>query len=248
MCSWPDGEVELIIGVSGRSSLSQLPLTFQVPTVPCLQSAIVKTQSLAEHLKVGYYGDFQLTDAIRPSQNLDVIPCQGYRIDSYRDPKAGLVVPVLAASVTRELLFDVFLGLIDELGPVVDVVLETSHETAGAKHHDLFRSHIDSPVLQSHLCDFEDLLLNDGCTGIAVVAKGKPVEVQFDEHKLLIVYARKLDPFIRVVNEFGISHNERLRLITEGEHYHTSDPSYSGQFAQLCMRLGVGEKAEQLSW
>ena len=53
---------------------------------------------------------------------------------------------------------------------------------------DLYREHIDMPVLKSTLYDFEDLLVNDGCTGIAVLNPGLPQEVQFDEHKLLIVY------------------------------------------------------------
>ena len=37
-------------------------------------------------------------------------------------------------------------------------------------HLDLRREHIDRPVLASHLCDFEELLTHDGCTGVAVMA------------------------------------------------------------------------------
>ena len=123
----------------------------------------MKTKPLSAHLQVSQYGDFRLTDAVRPSLDLQVIPAQGFRVDTYRDPKAGLEVPVLAASVSRELIFDAFLNLLDPLGPVVDVVLETSHDSAGTRHRDLVRSHIDLPVLQSHFCEFEELLLHDGC-------------------------------------------------------------------------------------
>ena len=49
------------------------------------------------------------------------------------------------------------------------MVLETSHNREGRGHVDLYREHIDLPVLKSILCDYEDLLLNDGCTGIAVL-------------------------------------------------------------------------------
>lgn len=208
----------------------------------------MKTKSLAGHLTVGKYGDFQLTDAVRPSLDLRVVPTEGYRIESYRDAAAGLVVPALAAAVSRERLFEVFLEMIDELGPIVDVILETSHESRGSKHEDLVRSHIDLPVLQSHFCEFEDLLLNDGCTGVAVVAKSKPIEVQFDEHKLLIAYARDLAPFTAVLQHHGIQRNDQLKLVTEAEHYHTTDPAYADGFKQLCMRLGVGESAEHVSW
>ena len=56
------------------------------------------------------------------------------------------------------------------LGPRVHAVLETSHGRLGDRHIDLRRGDIDLPVLMSHFCDFEDLLLNDGCTGVAVVS------------------------------------------------------------------------------
>ena len=53
---------------------------------------------LDAHLRVGRYGGFSLTDAIRPSYGLEVIPREGYRRDVYRDPETGNTMPVLAAS------------------------------------------------------------------------------------------------------------------------------------------------------
>jgi hypothetical protein len=157
-------------------------------------------------------------------------------------------VPVLAAAVSREKLFDIFLALLAPLGDAVDVVLETSHHSNGAGHKDLFREHIDLPVLMSHFCDFEDLLLNDGCTGVAVIARGEPMEVQFDEHKLLVVYARDLAPFERILCDLDIVRDDTLKLITEGEHLHSTDPKHFDQFEQLCCRLGIGEPAERVNW
>jgi hypothetical protein len=208
----------------------------------------VNNDKLADHLRVDRYGDFVLTDAIRPAPHLPVIPREGFRLDVYRDDRAGLEVPVLAAAVSREKLFDVFLSLLEPLGPAVDVVLETSHESEGASHRDLLREHIDLPVLQSHLCDYEDLLLNDGCAGVAVIATGGPMEVQFDEHKLLVVYAHDLEPFEAILRQAGVPRNDRLKLITEGEHLHSSEPRYLEQFEQLCCRVGVAEPAERVSW
>ncbi len=203
---------------------------------------------LAAHLQVDRYGDFWLTDAIRPSLDRQVVPRQGYRVDTYRDAQADLKVPVLAASVSRERLFDVFLDLLEPLGEVVDVVLETSHETRGNNHKDLYREHIDLPVLKSHLCDFEDLLLHDGCTGVAVIANERPMEVQFDEHKLLVVYARDLRPFKSVLDGHSVPRDDRMKLITEGEHLHSTDQRFLNLFQRLCYRLGVGEAAEHVSW
>jgi hypothetical protein len=208
----------------------------------------VTPDQFAAHLRKDRYGDFWLTDAVRPSVQRQVIPRQGYRVETYRDAGAGLKVPVLAAAVSRERLFELFLDLLDPLGEVVDVVLETSHEGDGQSHRDLFREHIDLPVLKSHAYDFEDLLVNDGCTGLAVLSTARPVEVQFDEHKLLVVYAHDLRPFEEQLRDAGVRRDDRLKLITEGEHLHSTDPAFRDAFEQLCYRLGVGETAERVNW
>jgi hypothetical protein len=208
----------------------------------------VTQNQLAAHLQVDRYGDFRLTEAIRPSLDLQVVPRQGFRIETYRDARAGLQVPVLAASVSRESLFDTFLSLLRPLDEVVDVVLETSHDRAEAGHRDLYREQIDRPVLESHFCDFEDLLVDDGCTGVAVVSSGEPVEIQFDEHKLLIVYAHDLEPFEEILRQAGVRRDDRMKLITEGEHLHTTDARFRERFEQFCYRLGVGTTAERVSW
>jgi hypothetical protein len=207
----------------------------------------VNPEKLAAHLQVDRYGEFWLTDAIRPSLDLQVVPREGFRIDTYRDAQAGIEVPVLAASVSRERLFDLFLNLLDPLGEVVDVILETSHDSDGANHNDLQRDQIDLPILKSYCCDFEDLLLHDGCTGVAVISTAGPMEVQFDEHKLLVVYARDLEPFERILRQAGVPRDDRLQLLTEGEHLHSTEPQYSKAFRQFCLRLGVGEAAERVA-
>jgi hypothetical protein len=208
----------------------------------------VSAKSQANLLDIDRYGDFLLTAAIRPGPNLPVVPRQGYRRDEYRDESAGVRVPVLAASVSREILFELFLDLLAELGETVDVVLETSHRSDGTAHQDLCREEIDLPVLMSHLCEYEDLLLNDGCTGAAVISAAGPMEVQLDEHKLLVVYARDLTPFEAVFRRHGVRRDDSLKLITEGEHLHSTEPRYTDDFEQLCGRLGIGEPAERVSW
>src|SRR5947209_6196560 len=180
-------------GAIRKLCFSRLPLPprSDQQTIPPLpqgrtQGANVNRENIATHLKKDRYGDFWLTDAIRPSVTRQIEPQQGYRVEIYRDAKAGLKVPVLAAAVSRERLFDLFLELLDPLGEVVDIVLETSHDTDGTSHKDLHRESIDLPVLKSYLYDFEELLLHDGCTGVAVLSTTEPMEVQFDEHKLLV--------------------------------------------------------------
>jgi hypothetical protein len=209
---------------------------------------VLVNPALAAHLQKDQYGAFRLTDAIRPSVDLQVVPRQGFRIETYRDKKAGFKVPVLAAAVSREKLFDAFLDLLDPLGDLVDVIIETSHESEGGQHKDLYREHIDLPILKSHCCDYEDLLLNDGCTGIAVLSTEAPMEVQFDEHKLLVVYAPDLWPFAGVLIDHGVRRDDKLKLLTEGEHLHSTDPRFVGEFEQFCFRLGLGEAVERVNW
>ncbi len=199
----------------------------------------LSTEQLEEHLNIARYGSFLLTDAIRPSYNLDVVPSAGYRHDQYQDAETGASVPVLMISETRERLFDLFIDLLDPLGEVVDVVLETSHESADGKHHDLFREHVDLPILKSTLYEFEDLLLDDGCTGIAVLNSRIPLEVQFDEHKLLIVYGHDLTPFEEILKDHQVRFSESIRFISEGEHVHSSTDEFAERFEELCYQIGV---------
>ena len=196
-------------------------------------------EELETHLGVSRYGSFLLSDAVRPSYDLQVVPAQGYRHDSYRDEQSKSNVPVLMAAISGERLFDTFLDLIDPLGGVADVVLETSHNRKQQGHTDLYREHIDMPVLKSILYEFEDLLVNDGCTGLAVLNPGVPQEVQFDEHKLLIVYGEQLEAFESVLGEHCVPNDEQIRFITEAEHVHSSSDHYASQFEELKTRLGM---------
>jgi hypothetical protein len=194
---------------------------------------------LEAHLGVQRYGRFNLTDAIRPSYDLKIVPRQGYRHDFYVDEESKAKVPVLMAAASREILFDIFMELIEPLGNEVDVVLETSHHRDGAGHTDLYREHIDVPVFKSMLWDYEDLLMNDGCTGIAVLNPSIPQEVQFDEHKLLIVYGKPLAGFEAVFDRFGVKPDAQIKFITEAEHVHSSSDKFAQRFEELTMALGM---------
>lgn len=198
-------------------------------------------EQLEAHMKVARYGQFMLTDAVRPSFDLQVIPTTGYRHDVYRDKETGVNIPVLMASASREKLFEVFMDLLDPLGYEVDVVLETSHHRHGRGHEDLYREHIDLPVLKSTLYDYEELLMNDGCAGIAVLNPGIPLEVQFDEHKLLILYGQDLDEFEEVLRDNNVPLQEDIRFITEAEHVHSSTDEFAEQFAEMRYRLGLDD-------
>jgi len=196
-------------------------------------------EELETHLGVNRYGKFMLTEAVRPSYDLKVVPKQGFRHDHFVDEETKTKVPVLMAAASREQLFDLFIELLEPLGHEVDVVLETSHNRDSAGHTDLYREHIDLPILKSILYDFEDLLLNDGCTGIAVLNPGIPQEVQFDEHKLLIVYGNPLQTYEDMLRQYNVGCDDKMKFVTEAEHVHSSSDKYYEQFEELKMRLGM---------
>ena len=194
---------------------------------------------LEAHLGVVRYGEFVLTDAVRPSYDLQVVPAAGYRHDVYRDEESRSSVPVLMGACSEEHLFETFMDLLDPLGSVVDVVLETSHNRRDRGHADLYREHIDMPVLKSILWEFEDLLTNDGCTGVAVLNSSTPQEVQFDEHKMLIVYGEPLVNFESILESRGVKAVSGIHFITEAEHVHSSSERYGRLFDELKVDLGM---------
>jgi len=217
-----------------------LPNTDREGSAPPQRSSFqnVSEDQLEAHLNIARYGSFVLTDAVRPSYDLQVVPSSGYRHDVYQDADTGIKIPVVMGAASSEKVLDLFLELLDPLGNEVDMVLETSHERTNG-HVDLYRENIDLPVLKSILYDFEDLLLNDGCLGVAVLNPRIPFEVQFDEHKLLIVYGKNLSEFENTFRGYTIDCNEEIKFITEAEHVHSSSEEYFEQFQQLCYRLGI---------
>ncbi|QDT16889.1 hypothetical protein [Alienimonas californiensis] len=196
-------------------------------------------EQLERHLKVAKYGDFTLTDAVRPAYDLRVVPKAGYRRDHFVDSASGVRVPVLMASASREVLFEVFLDLLDPLGDEVDVVLESSHSAGKSGHRDLVREGIDLPVLKSALYDFEEEILDDGCLGIAVLNAKVPLEVQFDEHKLLVMYGQDLFEFEKVLFEHRLTRDDGMKFVTEAEHVHSSTDELAEAFSKLSYEISA---------
>ena len=213
--------------------------------VPAAASSFeqLSKEELETHLGVRKYGSFTLTDAVRPSYDLKVVPQAGFKRDRYCDPDTKSDMPVLMAAASTEHLFELFIELLDPLGNCVDVVLETSHSRGEDGHLDLYREHMDMPVLLSTLWDYEDLLTNDGCTGLAVLNPAVPQEVQFDEHKLLIVYGENLEPYEEIMRSYGLEQMDEMKFITEAEHVHSSSDEYLAHFEELKTRLGMDSSA-----
>ena len=146
-------------------------------------------EELEAHLGVARYGNFLLTDAVRPSYDLQVVPDAGLsprHLPRRAEPdhRAGADGRRFQENALRDLH-----GPARSAGRAWSTWFWKPATTATSNGHtDLYREHIDVPVLKSILWEYEDLLVNDGCTGLAVLNPDVPHEIQFDEHKLLIVY------------------------------------------------------------
>ena len=93
-----------------------------------------------------------------------------------------------------------------------------------------------------------ELLMNIGTLAtIAVLNPSRPQEVQFDEHKLIIVYGSPLERFEHLFELSDVGCDDQMQFITEAEHVHSSSDEYHEQFEELKMRLGMdgsdGEEA-----
>jgi hypothetical protein len=203
---------------------------------------------LESHLATAKYGSFTLTDAVRPSFDLKIIPEEGYKYDrlkmgtdSTTTFRRRWLMPILVVSISLERLFETFIEMLNPLGNTVNIVLETSHCYSEMCREDLCRDHIDLPVLKSTLYDQEELLLNDGCTGISIMAPRIPGEIRFDEHKLIIVYAKSLSPFEKILHRRNIRRKDTMELLTDAEHIHITRDEYFQRLKTLQVALGMDE-------
>ena len=94
-------------------------------------------------------------------------------------------------------------------------------------------------MLKSNLYDFEEEILDDGCLGIAVLNAKVPLEVQFDEHKLLVMYGQDLFEFEKILFEHRLKRDDGMKFVTEAEHVHSSTDELAEEFEQLAYALSA---------
>lgn len=191
--------------------------------------------------------------AVRPA-SAPLFPLrEGYRREIYRDTELNLRMPVLTAALSADKVFPILMDLYQPLGEVVDFILESSHDLDPT---DLDapvtstweRTDIDLPVLTSILYDFEDLILGDGCTGIAVLNADRDYEVHFDEHKLLYLYGPDLSAFEAILQKHGVIREDDLIVITEEQHIHSTSDEFYEKLQELRQVIGVEDEVESPSW
>lgn len=196
-------------------------------------------EAVQRHFKRARYDSFLLPDAIRPAFDLQIIPRQGFRTQTYTDDLTDKSYPSIYAAVSCESLMDVFFDLLLLLGPTVDIMLESTHTTPGDDKKLYFREEMDTPVFQSVLVDFEKYLFSDGCVSIAASHPRELMEVRLDDHKLLVAYADNLYPFEQVLLQNSVYPLPDFHLLTDGEHVHITCDDDLDKFQSLADALSA---------
>lgn len=207
-------------------------------------------EDLEARLAITKYGDFELTDAVRPATD-DFVPQRGYKYVWI--PWSNVPLSVLTVAETKDNLLPLFYDFLDTFqgqeGEVlqVDIALEGTHDRSSSEEHvDYWSEDVDYPVLCSHLIDFENLLLNDGCSGITVIHPLRRIKVRFDEHKLFQIYGRSEDlkPFENIFQWYGTPYEPNLQLIKDSDHAHETSEEFEEQFQRLKVLLGADEEGD----
>jgi len=180
--------------------------------------------------------DDEMTGACAPMK--PTILKIGYRRTKWWEPSTGAWITALEVAEKTARSFELFLDLLEPLGDTVDVVVETSHHLAEEEHVDHWRHEIDMPVLRSVLCEFEHLLVGDGGLGIAVLNPEAPLEVQFDNHKMIYCYGDR-EPFEKILDARGLGRFDELQTVADVEHYHWTTDEFERAAVELMTRLGV---------
>ena len=188
-------------------------------------------------------GRFHLTGAIKPTREDDISLQESFRIETYEDADSRDRIPMLTAAVSREQLFDAFLSILDQLGETVDVVVESRHEITDQSQmpRDFLREQLDMAVFKSYCIEFEKEIVEDGCLSIAVMDPRGPCEVQLDDHKLIVIFAKNLNPFIHLLEGFGLDQDNGMQLVSEVEHIHYTSAELSDRLEVFCMSINAEE-------
>ncbi len=186
------------------------------------------TEKQLQNCKISKYGDFCLSDGVR---TFDLHPKQGFK--HYKDNRFSAVI----ASVSKEILLEIFYEMLEVLEDDIYVVLQSGHDKFSEDIHECWREGINKSVLKSILIDYENLILNDGLFGISIFDENR-YEIQFDDHKALIGYGC-IEKFDQIFEMYGLVCDENLELIQESTHVHLSGGKFYSKFLELKVELGI---------
>lgn len=186
-------------------------------------------------------------DAIEIPRGKFFVPERGFRVSAYTPSRSELVpkpapMPIFSIAAEQSRLFDLFTDLLEPLGDGLSVALESTHDSmTSERSRDYWSDSHDAIFLQSTLLDYEELLINDGCTGISVVDEEQDCEVMFTEDKSIHCYGNDgiMGQFQRVLHRHDVLHRPKMKMLSEKPHIHRTTPEYCEHFHELVERIGA---------
>ena len=225
-----------------------------IPKVETVDEVICEVRQ-----KIADKTGFELTDAICPIQEADLRI--GFEREAYSDKERG-TFQIIAVSQTKDSLFEIYLGMISELLKIekikrstADAVFESRHilsdTSVGRKYdcaekpmfyRDFLAEELDPIACLSMLCDYEDLFVNDGFSGVSFVSEVARSEVRLDVHKTILFFSPHIK-LIERMNAFlikaGIPQRQTVPIVTTLPHIHVGNSRYAEQFDQLVIETNA---------
>ena len=208
---------------------------------------------------------FELTDAVCPITEFDL--WAGFQRATYFDEVSGRL-QVVIVSQTKEHLFELFTSLIEELLRIEKIkraglkaVFESRHipddVTGFGKKYgcsdnspyyaDFLTRKIDPITFLSTLYDFEELITNDGFTGVSILSDLAFSELRLDVHKAILFfskYPKLVGKIITFLTKSGVHElPTNVNTIAEKPHVHIGHSTYNAEFERLITLTGAKEVA-----
>ncbi len=152
-------------------------------------------------------------------------------------------IPVYSIAVEQAKIFALFMELLKPLGEDLSVILTSSHKAEpDMGPREFWSGSHDSLALQSALLDYEDLLTQDGFSGVSVTDANEGCEVMFTEDKTLHCYGNNgiMGQFHRILHRHDVYYRPELKILSESVfHVHRTTSEYRLRFLKLVDEIGA---------
>lgn len=146
-------------------------------------------------------------------------------------------VPVVYVEATRDKLLKLFEALTEGYGEHVRCLVLNSYEMEGNEHRFAEFPHVPYNALISEARKFDELLLNDGHTSIAVRAHGRFAITELSKEKALMITEEEAGESDAILNQFNIPYVEESEMPPFRPSRPRSNAAYYRNYAQLTAGL-----------
>ena len=199
---------------------------------------------------------FELPDAVSLDNSREMLR-SGYKIGRELGIESGLTPPYpLIVAQSKDRILPMLYQLTDFLlrdEPSVQFFVDTFTDEGHSTSTILANRDVAPLELISTLKKYEDLLLNDGVHSYAIATPSSDIEVQLDDHKLILIYAYSTETRANLrafLNECGIAYDPELPLVIEQDHHHHTQYHHLTAINDLAveLRLSAEKRDDSDSW